>query len=517
MVNILLSGGSLPLIIGLGLLLTQLRGVTPWKIARYTVHAGLLGMLLTVVAALIGHYRYGASIDLLALMMSSLIALLGWVIVRFSERYLTGEPAQASFVKAMLLTLVAVSVLVISRHLLVMVMAWSVTSFSLQRLLLFYSDRRAARIVAHKRFLIARLAEICLFSALAMIYLASSTLSLDGLSDWLAGQSELPVAVHFAAALIVTAVILNAAQLPLHGWLIQVMEAPTPVSALLHAGVVNIGGYVLIRLADLISLVPVAQAMLVLVGGLSAVLAGLVMMTRISIKVRLAWSTCAQMGFMLMEIGLGLYALALLHLLAHSVYKAHAFLTSGERVDDARLQALFSQRQSRQPVGWYLLVPLLSLLIVQGSVIGLAALGFSVSLPLDAMVIVALALSALLWFEQPSVPVIVQGLLSAVGLSLGYLFWHELFSLIIPVSAHASSGLISLVVVMFSVLYGVQVWVRCYPTGRLAGGLYPWAYHGFYLDEGFTRLAFRLWPVRFSKVQARPVNRQIPIQYGETL
>ncbi len=137
--------------------------------------------------------------------------------------------------------------------------------------------------------------------------------------------------------LLAFAAILKTAQLPLHGWLIQVMEAPTPVSALLHAGVVNMGGFVLLRVAELIGLVPSAQWLLVIVGSLTAVLAGMVMLTRISIKVRLAWSTCAQMGFMLMEIGLGLYELALLHLVAHSLYKAYAFLSSGEAVERARL------------------------------------------------------------------------------------------------------------------------------------------------------------------------------------
>ena len=105
--------------------------------------------------------------------------------------------------------------------------------------------------------------------------------------------------------LFVLAAVLKTALLPLHGWLIQVMEAPTPVSALLHAGVVNIGGFILIRLAELISLAPVAQVVLVVAGSLSAVLAGLVMLSRVSIKVRLAWSTCAQMGFMLAQCGLG--------------------------------------------------------------------------------------------------------------------------------------------------------------------------------------------------------------------
>ena len=133
---------------------------------------------------------------------------------------------------------------------------------------------------------------------------------------------------------------LKCAQLPVHGWLIQVMEAPTPVSALLHAGVVNLGGFLLIRLGTLVADVPAAQALLVVVGSVTAVVAALVMMTRISIKVSLAWSTCAQMGFMLMQCGLGLHDLALLHLVAHSLYKAHAFLGAGGAVEQNRLQQM---------------------------------------------------------------------------------------------------------------------------------------------------------------------------------
>ncbi|XLM23048.1 NADH-quinone oxidoreductase subunit L, partial [Chromobacterium piscinae] len=111
---------------------------------------------------------------------------------------------------------------------------------------------------------------------------------------------------------------IKTAQLPFHGWLTQVMEAPTPISALLHAGVVNLGGIVLIKAAPLLQTAPPANLLLMLWGGASALLCCLVMLTRISVKLRLAWSTCAQMGFMLLEIGMGRYSLALLHLLAHS-------------------------------------------------------------------------------------------------------------------------------------------------------------------------------------------------------
>ena len=110
------------------------------------------------------------------------------------------------------------------------------------------------------------------------------------------------------------------------------MEAPTPVSALLHAGIINSGGVLLITLSGLVQHSPGAMAALVLIGGLTALFGALVMLTQSAVKTALAWSTVAQMGFMLLQCGLGLWPLALLHIVAHSLYKAHAFLSAGGAV-----------------------------------------------------------------------------------------------------------------------------------------------------------------------------------------
>jgi NAD(P)H-quinone oxidoreductase subunit 5 len=105
------------------------------------------------------------------------------------------------------------------------------------------------------------------------------------------------------------------------------------VSALLHAGVINAGGFLLIRFADVMLLAPGVLALLVMVGGFTAILGGLVMLTQPAVKTSLAWSTVAQMGFMILQCGLALWPLALLHIVAHSLYKAHAFLSSGGAVE----------------------------------------------------------------------------------------------------------------------------------------------------------------------------------------
>ena len=505
----LLYTATLPLIYGLGFALSLCWQGSLWRLARLTTLVALLAVIglvgLGVLRALAD-----LPVDRPGLVVALLVALLGWVITGYASRYLAGEPGQHRFVRALLFTLACVGLLVLSRHLVIMVLAWTGSSLGLHQLLTFYRERKAAQVVAHKHALVSRLAEICLVAALVLIYQTTGELHIDQLNGWLQAQEALPASLHWAAVLLVMAVILKTAQLPLHGWLIQVMEAPTPVSALLHAGVVNMGGFVLIRLAELLSLAPAAQALLVVVGSLTAVLAGLVMLTRISIKVRLAWSTCAQMGFMLMEAGLGLYELVLLHLVAHSVYKAHAFLNAGDTVSQARHNDLLAGADNSHSVPRYLLaLPASALLVFASAGLWLWLLP-TLSLPVVALVIVALGLAPLLW-SSGGMGGLLLGALRVALISQLYLFWHSLFAGLVPADSNVPLLLLVWVITSFSVLYLAQLWLRCHPRGRFATTFFPWAYCGFYLDESFTRLTMKIWPPRLDRVQSQTlVNRHQP-------
>ena len=509
-------GWLLPAIYATGCVLVFSPSYSPWAVARVTAAAALLMMVGALLIAVPWGWVAPIGVDSVGLTVALLVAVLGWVVINYSWRYLGGEPNQTRFVRAMLFTLTAVAVLVVSRHLLVIVLSWSASSIGLHYLLTFYRERKAAQIVAHKKFLVSRLAEILLFIALLLIYQASGTLSLDGLESYLAAAGSLPSSLAVAAFLVALAAILKTAQLPLHGWLIQVMEAPTPVSALLHAGVVNIGGFVLIRLAELVSLAPAAQMLLLIVGSLTAVLAGLVMLTRVSIKVRLAWSTCAQMGFMLMEIGLGLYELALLHLVAHSLYKAYAFLSAGETVRLARGSDFLTATPRSTTPAWYLVAVLISTALVFGSAAVWQLFVPALALPPVALVIIAFGLAPLFWTDQGIAAArVARSAIQVIALSQLYLLWHLLFTGLAPDAAHAGTPAILWVLLCFSVLYGCQVWLRCFPEGRFARVLYPWAYCGFYLDETFTRMTFKIWPVKFSPLQARTLVNRSPTLKGE--
>jgi len=269
----------------------------------------------------------------LASIMLLLITLLGMVLGRFSERYLAGDPGQRRFMVWLQVILASVAMIAITNHLLVFLVSWIAISVSLHQLLMFFPDRPRAALAAHKKFIFARIAELCLGVGFLLLYVQYDTPFIDRILVQVSGATEVPAGAQIAAVLMAVAALLKCAQMPFHGWLIQVVESPTPVSALLHAGVVNLGGFLMILMAPLISEVSAAQWLLLAVAGPTAVFASLVIMTRISIKLRLARPTCPPAGWMLVECALGLYELALLHLVAHSAYKAHTFLNAGNTVE----------------------------------------------------------------------------------------------------------------------------------------------------------------------------------------
>src|SRR6056297_1255990 len=277
-------------------------------------------------------------LDAVSVTMGLLVSFVGWIVMRYARSYLDGEPREALFHALMLATLAAVLMVVLSGGLALMILAFGAVGLGLRQLLLFYPDRPEARRAAAKFTLVWGAGDLALIGAAGLFWLAFGTLDLGGIG--MAAQSGLPLAGQGAVGLLVIAAALKTAAFPLHGWLTEVMEAPTPVSALLHAGIINGGGLLLIRLAEVVQASPGAMALLVMLGGFTAIFGAVVMLTQSAVKTALAWSTVAQMGFMLLQCGLGLWALAMLHIVAHSLYKAHAFLASGGAV-----QAVLSVRR----------------------------------------------------------------------------------------------------------------------------------------------------------------------------
>lgn len=324
----------------------QAPGLRPRLAIRVAEFAALGSILVAVLSALVlffqgqgtspaigySYFALASRLDLVSLVMLLLVSFIGWVVLRYAGTFLDGEERQGPFTGWMTATLAAVLFLVQSGTLLQLVIGWVATSILLHQLLLFYPERIAAQRAARKKFIVSRIGDVALVGAVILLAISFGT---GDIATILAAAREgegLPLTIA-AAALVALAALLKSAQFPTHGWLTEVMETPTPVSALLHAGVVNAGGFLLIRFADVMLQAPVVLAVLVMVGGFTALFGSLVMLTQSAVKTSLAWSTVAQMGFMILQCGLALFPIALLHIVAHSLYKAHAFLGSGSAIE----------------------------------------------------------------------------------------------------------------------------------------------------------------------------------------
>lgn len=484
-----------------------------WRVALFTSSTALLFALACCADSLLnartaaqgpqissGAFALCFRFDAVSVLMLLLVTFLGWIITNYSRAYMSGDAEEPRYIGKLMWTLGAVSLLVVTNNLILFLTAWILTSLALHGLLMLYPYRQAAVIAAHKKFLASRLGDLTLLCSVLLLGAQTGSFEMDEVVRRIAGFHSVPASIHVAALLLAISAIIKCAQLPLHGWLIQVMEAPTPVSALLHAGVVNLGGFMLIRLAPVINTTRTAHALLVVMGCLTAIISSLVMTTRISIKVHLAWSTCAQMGFMLVECGLGLYGLAFLHLLAHSLYKAHAFLGSGGAVSQAKLKRMMPTHPTNRGDA-----------LIASAFLGIlvAALGAALWTPrphMDAafifcIVIVGFAIAGTLAavFSTRSLAASLLLSQSALGVSVLYFGYDTLFQKLVPVATFKLTqqhGNLIFVLVGFALLYIMQTIVRVDPVGRLARTLYPWFYAGLYMDEFFTRATFRIWPAK---------------------
>jgi NAD(P)H-quinone oxidoreductase subunit 5 len=307
-------------------------------------------------------------VDALSTVLFSMISVLGAVISQYSIRYLDGEERQEYFFRNLFFTVSSVSMLVLSSNLIMFFVAWCLSSVGLHRLLLFYPQRTLAVIAARKKFLISRLGDLLLLAGFVICYKVFKSFEFDRIFALASDQvfaSANAARISAAGVFLALGAMAKSAQFPLHFWLPETMETPTPVSALMHAGIINAGGFLIIRLSPLLTHVELPHLLLTFAGAVTAVYGALVMITQNDIKKKLAYSTISQMGLMIFACGLGAYSIALFHIIAHSFYKAYAFLSTGDLIVESKKASL-----QLAPFGaWY------STLAI---VIGLSVLGYGV-------------------------------------------------------------------------------------------------------------------------------------------
>lgn len=425
--------------------------------------------------------------------VSLLVQLLGVAIGIFSSRHLEGEPRQTVYMAALGAVLSSVHLLLLANHWVVLIAAWAAIEWAMHHLLCFYKDRPFALLAAHKKMVTDRAADGLLIAAAVLSWTQVGSGSFSALWAHIeAGHASATLA--WSGVCLALAVIARTALMPVHGWLVQVMEAPTPVSALLHAGVVNLGGYVLVLFAPLLGVSLAARWLLVIFGLVSAVVSGLVLLTRVSQKVHLAWSTIAQMGFMVLECGLGLYLFAALHLLGHSLYKAHNFLNASSAVEESN-RKLMTGTSENSSVSMIIAVPVALIVVftLQSFMNGHAW-------PWWWSAVLALAWAPLLW-----VPKATPGRTGVVAVRVATALAAAAFLTLVtsimdhvPVGAENDpldvAGIVALVgmAAMYLEMAAFQLWPRSVVVAR------RWVYAGFYMDEGYTHWVLRLWPARWA-------------------
>lgn len=345
---VLLAALSTPLLASLLALLAGSR--RPGLVGRLGVAsagAGFAASCLTAVEVLLhGPVRatlrtgQGATIaevgaDRLSALLLVLVFGVSTIVQLFAVRYLACDKRSGWFTAGTGLLTAASAGLMISGTLIGLALCWTMAGTALCLLLATYWELPAARDGVRRTATAFALGDLALWSAVALVTMQWGNRSLSELTV----IRDASPTMLIAAVLIVVAALSRSAQIPFHRWLPATLAAPTPVSALLHAGVVNAGGVLLVRLSPIVSGSALAMGIAFAAGMLSMVYGALVMLTKSDIKGSLAYSTMAQMGFMILTCGLGLSAAAVFHLVGHGFYKATLFLSSGSAIAKRRQKA----------------------------------------------------------------------------------------------------------------------------------------------------------------------------------
>ena len=303
--------------------------------------------------------KVGMLVDRLTAVMMVLITSVSTVIHVYSIRYLEGDPGYARFYALLSLMTFVILSLVSSPNLLMLFVFWQLLSWTLYLILAFNYTHVPAYQNAFKTLIVHRIGDVTFLCGIFLTYKYFGTLEFTELFERAAAQSHvislLPGSlfevdvITVITLLIFVGAIAKSSQFPLHVWLPDTMDSPTPVSALMHAGIINAGGFLLNRLAPLYALSPNTLHIVFVIGALTVVFGASMMLVQNDIKKMLGYSTMGQMGYMIMECGLGAFALAIFHLIAHGLFKASLFLSAGNVIHGARHEPKFPASSDHAP------------------------------------------------------------------------------------------------------------------------------------------------------------------------
>jgi NADH-quinone oxidoreductase subunit L len=303
-----------------------------------------------------GILQFGLHMDRLTSVMLVHIAALSMLIHLFSIRYMQQERGYTRFHSLLAFAGFVLFGMVSSANLLMLFIFWQLLSWLVPILSFNYSHPLTVR-GAFRTFVMQRIGDVAFLAAIVVAYRSYGTLDFqqlffraaEGQSSFFLGPGgSLEMGADTAVTLLIfIGAMSKSAQFPLHMWLPDSLYAPTAVTALLHAGIINAGGFLLTRLAPLYDLNPATLHLVFAVGLLTTLLGSSMMLVQNDIKKTLGYSTIGQMGFMIMECGLGAYGLAIFHLIAHGLFKATIFLNCGYLIHAARQEPRLPPKRER--------------------------------------------------------------------------------------------------------------------------------------------------------------------------
>jgi NADH-quinone oxidoreductase subunit L len=297
------------------------------------------------------------SIDRLSAIMMVFISSIGVILYRYSRRYMQQDPGLSRFMTLLTLSISTLLLMVTGADLVTLFISWQLLSWFLSLLAHNFAHLPTAQ-SSFRTFIMLRAGDLAFLCGIALAFHLYGTVEIpqlfalaqaDHTRFALFGTGLTITGSTAVALLLLLGAMSKSAQFPLHMWLPDSLCAPTPVHALLHAGIINAGGFLINRLAPLYCLSPTTLHIVLLVG-LSTIFFGKCMMlTTGDIKRTLGYSTIGQMGYMMMECGLGAFSLAVFHLIAHGFFKATVFLNCGDVIHKARLHPLHPAKPAPAP------------------------------------------------------------------------------------------------------------------------------------------------------------------------
>jgi NADH-quinone oxidoreductase subunit L len=273
----------------------------------------------------------GFYIDQLTVLILLLVTGVSTVVQVYASRYMIGDLRHSRFFALTSLFTAAMTLLVMSSNLLLTFIFWELMGLCSYLLISHYAERPSAARAATKVFLVNSVADVGLAIGVVLTFLTFDTLDIPEILAIAKSGADIPtLSITLLTLCLFCGAVGKSAQMPAHVWLPFAMEAPTPVSALIHAAtMVNAGPFLLVRLSPVLVLSPTAMMVIATVGGVTALFAALVSSTQTDVKRTLAYSTISQLGFMTMLCGVGAFVAAIFHLIAHGFFKAFLFLSTG--------------------------------------------------------------------------------------------------------------------------------------------------------------------------------------------